>query len=1492
MNTPTDRHDPDQLGHILSLSGLGAWQFDHTEQRLLASPSVLALMHGQAHDSHSLSTHVWQAVVHEADWPHVLSLLATPEEQGHAAIRFRVTGPHGTWRWLEAKGGVQTRDVQGNPRLSAGVVADVSDRVRADAHHNLQLAFSNILAANPDRDALASAILDTVLGLQDLDGGGLYLQSADGSYTLHTASGLSDTFLDAVRQIPAGSPKAQMVEDGRAITTCLEPADPTDNVHLLRDAAMVAEGITALVVLPIRVNGRSRACLNLASKHVRRVPTDTVELLASLAVQFGLALERLAAREEAALQRQNLEGFFSTLQDFVFVLDTTGHIVYTNPAVTSVLGHGPELIGQHVLAVHPPHVHEMANQVLGAMLRKERASCPLPLLKADGTEVMVDTRVVPGTWDGQPALLGISRDITELNALQTELSTRNLFQRAVLDNFPFMVWLKDTQGKFLEVNAPFALACGLTDPETLHGKTDRDIWPADLARSYQADDQAVLASGHSKHVEELVEINGQRTWIETYKSPVSMHDKLIGTVGFARDISDRKRTEAALEQERSLLKTLVNAMPDLFWIKDPEGRFIACNTRFESVLGHAEAEIIGKTDHEFLPKDLADFFRDNDRKAIAASQPTTNEEWVTFASDGHRELLETIKTPVYDSRGHLLGVMGLGRNITQRVQAEQGRKELLERLQKLAAHVPGFIYQYHLHTDGTASFPYASGGMADVYGVHPTDAPDGSFLATRTIHPDDLPGFRESIAESARTLSEWKREYRAVLADGSIRWLKGQSSPQREPDGSTLWHGYVYDVTEERANHDRLALAASAFANSYDGIMITDADNRITEVNPAFTRITGYKAADVMGQSPRILGSGRQGSAFYAAMWQQLQTEGHWSGEVWNRRKTGELYAEILSIAAVKGDDGHLSHYLAVFSDITRLKAHEAELAHIAQYDMLTGVPNRRLLGDRMKVALARARRDQLSLAVCVLDLDGFKEVNDQHGHEVGDQLLIEIAQRLQTVLREDDTLARLGGDEFVLLLSNLRHPEESHGVLDRMLRGISQPIRIREAEVQVSASIGVTLYPQDDADADTLLRHADQAMYTAKQEGKNRYHLFDAEFDKQLKTHLEQLQRLQQALLNNELVLHYQPKVNLQTGDVIGAEALMRWQHPELGLRPPGQFLHVVTGQPLDIALGEWAIETVLSQMETWQKSGIALDISVNISADHLLSDGFAEALAAALARHPDVAPHRLELEILETAAIGDMTSASQVLAACRALGVKFALDDFGTGYSSLAYFRSLPVDLIKIDQSFVRDMLDDPNDLGIVDSVVRLAGAFNRPVIAEGVETLDHGAALMLMGCQLAQGYGVARPMPASDLPRWLARWQTDAPWLHLPSVCSHTDKLALRAATRSHLRWLDTVQHTLHAALAGDNTAAEFPPSRFSQWYHSSGRAQYGANATFRELDSHHKALHALANELLQLAHQRRADDVNRRLAELDATSQAMVNTLDRLMAAGDGCQPCTP
>ena len=561
-----------------------------------------------------------------------------------------------------------------------------------------------------------------------------------------------------------------------------------------------------------------------------------------------------------------------------------------------------------------------------------------------------------------------------------------------------------------------------------------------------------------------------------------------------------------------------------------------------------------------------------------------------------------------------------------------------------------------------------------------------------------------------------------------------------------------------------MRLAASVFANSYEGIIITDPDNVIIDVNPALSRITGFSRDEIIGQTPKVLSSGRQSPEFYARMWTSLTERDFWQGEIWNRRKSGEVYAEVLAISAVRDTDGRLQHYIAIFSDISHIKSHEAELDRIAHYDPLTGVANRRLFTERLDQAIVAARHSGKPLAVCYLDLDGFKPVNDRHGHAAGDRLLVSVTERLKGVLRSADTLARIGGDEFVLLFSQFTQLDEINGILHRVLRSLSAPFHIESTRVVVSASIGVTLFPADDADADTLLRHADQAMYRAKEAGKNRYHLFDPDHDRQVRAYHHHQQVLRDALDGGQFVLHYQPKVDLVSGAVVGAEALLRWQHPNRGLLPPGEFLHHLTDSDLDVALGEWVIDQVLGQIAAWDEIGLPITLSANVSARHLLEPSFADRLRAALDRHPGLPPHRLELEILESAALADMKQAVQVLSRCSEFGVSFALDDFGTGYSSLSYFRSLPIQLLKIDQSFVRGMLDNPNDLGIVESVVRLAHAFDRPVIAEGVETLAHGAMLIRLGCRLAQGYGIARPMPAQDLPAWIATWHRKAPWRNL--------------------------------------------------------------------------------------------------------------------------------
>ena len=599
--------------------------------------------------------------------------------------------------------------------------------------------------------------------------------------------------------------------------------------------------------------------------------------------------------------------------------------------------------------------------------------------------------------------------------------------------------------------------------------------------------------------------------------------------------------------------------------------------------------------------------------------------------------------------------------------------------------------------------------------------------------------------------------FRLQRADGAFREIEVVA--ERLPDRRLLV--IFSDVTERKLDEARLQRAAKVFSHAREGIIITDPAGNIVEVNETFTRITGFSHAESIGQNPRILKSGIQPPEFYETMWQSLTENGYWYGELWNRNKHGELYAALTNITAVCDAAGETQNYVALFTDITQMKAYQRQLEHVAHYDALTGLPNRVLLADRLQRAMSQTKRRGASLAVLYLDLVGFKPVNDHFDHDVGDRLLVAIAQCMKEALRDGDTIARIGGDEFVAVLVDLAQEQDCFPVLERLLEAASSPFFIDGNRLQVSASIGVTFYPRDSADADQLMRHADQAMYQAKQGGKNGYHVFDVAQDAAALDQIRSLADIRAALERREFVLYYQPKVNMRSGAVIGAEALIRWQHPKRGLLQPGDFLHFVEDHAIGVELGEWVIDAALMQIDAWRSRGLDLPISVNIGARQLLRGDFLERLGALLAAHPNVPHDRLELEILETSALEDVAQVSELMHACLKTGVSFSLDDFGTGYSSLTYLKQLPADMLKIDQSFVRGMLDDPNDLAIVHGVIGLAAAFRRRVIAEGVETVAHGVRLLGIGCELAQGYGVARPMPAADFPAWAAAWRPDAAW-----------------------------------------------------------------------------------------------------------------------------------
>jgi diguanylate cyclase (GGDEF)-like protein len=412
---------------------------------------------------------------------------------------------------------------------------------------------------------------------------------------------------------------------------------------------------------------------------------------------------------------------------------------------------------------------------------------------------------------------------------------------------------------------------------------------------------------------------------------------------------------------------------------------------------------------------------------------------------------------------------------------------------------------------------------------------------------------------------------------------------------------------------------------------------------------------------------------------------------------------------------------------------------------------------------MAQAKRSGNRVMVAYLDLDDFKMVNERYGHDVGDKLLVALGQRLSDHLREGDTLARLGGDEFVAMLIDAGDGDTMLPLVARLIGAAAQPFALDGLTLKTSASVGVSIYPQPgDLDAEQLLRQADQAMYQAKLAGKNRFHLFDTQRDSDIRGHFESLERMRLALARREFVLHYQPKVNMRLGKLIGVEALIRWLHPERGLLAPASFLPAIEEHQLSIAVGEWVMEAALQQHERWRDQGLHIPVSVNVGALQLQQSDFVERLQQLLARHPDVHASNLQIEILETSALQDMQQVTATISACKKIGVDFALDDFGTGYSSLTYLRQLPVALLKIDQSFVRDMLENPADQAILRGVVGLAGAFGREVIAEGVETLAHGSLLLQLGCDAAQGYGIARPMDGSLVPAWLQSWRPHPDWL----------------------------------------------------------------------------------------------------------------------------------
>jgi diguanylate cyclase (GGDEF)-like protein/PAS domain S-box-containing protein len=922
-------------------------------------------------------------------------------------------------------------------------------------------------------------------------------------------------------------------------------------------------------------------------------------------------------------------------------------------------------------------------------------------------------------------------------------------------------------------------------------------------------------------------------------------------------------------------RSLMADSDDYMYLKDANHVYIAATHGMSELQAGAPGGIVdfaGRTVYDLHAEPFADILYRLDANVLAHGV-CEHEVLQVTNSAGARVWVDNRKYPLRSESGEIIGIFGVCPNITEPIEAQNQLRENRELLRLFIEHAPAALAMFDREMRCLA----VSRRWLQDYR-----------LASREVvgrsHYDIFPEIPE----------RWKQLHRRVLAgetirsdedsfvrsDGSVQWLRWELLPWRSSDGvigGLLM--FTEDITQQKRDREQLELAASVFTNAREAIAITDPAGSILDVNEMFTIITGYTREEALGKNPRILKSGRQTPAFYRDMWRALLENGHWSGEIWNKSKEGRIYPESLSISAVSDPAGKVLRYVAHFTDITREKEHQQLMERAVHYDALTNLPNRTLLADRLNQAMAQARRQEQLLAVACIDLDNFRWVNERCGHDAGDNLLMALAGRLKTAIREADTLARLGSDKFVAVLLDIGETASARGLFDRLLAAASEPEPFGEKGIAITASLGAVYYPQGkEVDASQLLREAEQAMYQAKLAGKNRCHIFDPRRDALARSSQDELDRIQHAIEAGEFTLWYQPRVHMGTGALLSAEALIRWQHPSRGLLPPAAFLPEIENHDLIDRIGEWVIDRALTQYETWRHAGLTIPVSVNIAAHHLQSHDFAGRLAALLAAHPAIPAAHLELEILESSALHDVAQISTVLTECREMGVSVSLDDFGTGYSSLTWLRRLPVNILKIDQSFVRDMVDNPEDMSILEGVLGLAVALDRAVIAEGVETIDHGRLLLNLGCPCGQGYGIARPMPPETLPAWAASWTPDPAW-STASVLSPGKRTLLQAAL-AHRMWTAAMESFLrgfrHAPPQFDSGSC-----RLGKWIATEQQNPLTNSPALTALHAAHEEIHRYARKLVRPGSASSPSASNFALSELIRLRDAVLSRCDALL-----------
>jgi diguanylate cyclase (GGDEF)-like protein/PAS domain S-box-containing protein len=1037
----------------------------------------------------------------------------------------------------------------------------------------------------------------------------------------------------------------------------------------------------------------------------------------------------------------------------IVITDLDANIEFANEAFFRTTGYSPaEAIGLNPRVLKSGKTPKETYDELWATLgRGQSWTGEFINQRKDGNEYVELALISPVHQpDGSIThYLAIKEDIT--NRKQAEIALRESHQQmySLLNSMAEGAYGVDTDGNCKFVNRSFLRILGYEHADEVIGKhihelihhshPDGSPYPAMECRMY-------AAYRHNEEVHVVDEVfwrkDGIAVPVEYRSQPIITNEVIIGAIATFVDISERKQAEEAAQLASQYARSLIEASLDPLVTISAKGKITDVNTATEQATGVDRGHLIGS--------DFADYFTDPDQAragyqlAFLYGSVTDYPLSIRHASGKVTDVLYNA-TVYRDANGKTLGVFAAARDITERKQIEARLIDSESHLRTIIENEPECIKI--VDADGCLV-------QMNPAGLKMIEADSMAEVAGKPVLDVIAPEYRKAYAALHHRViagDAMQMEYEVIGIKGGRRWLDTHAVPMKEANGNVVHLAVTRDISERKQSEHQLRIAATVF-ESQEGMLVTDADNNILRVNKAFSDVTGYSAEDVVGKNPRLLHSGRHNRDFYTTMWESINNTGSWEGEIWNRRKNGEIYPDYLTITAVKDHDGIVSHYVGTHMDITLRKAAAEEIERLAFYDPLTKLPNRRLLQDRLKPAMASSHRSGRHGALLFIDLDNFKILNDTLGHDMGDLLLQQVAERLNSCVREGDTVARLGGDEFVIMLQDLSEQPleaatQAEITANKILAALNEPYQLGIHDYTSTPSIGAALFSDHEQTVDELLKHADIAMYHAKTSGRNALRFFDPQMQNAITTRFLLEDELRKALDRQHFHLYYQLQVD-STLRPLGAEALIRWAHPEHGLMSPAEFIPLAEETGLIHPIGQWVMESACAQLKAWQQSPLTCDLvlSVNVSAKQFFQADFAKHMQATILHHA-INPMLLKLELTESTLIKNIEDTIATMNVLGQMGVQFSLDDFGTGYSSLQYLKKLPLNQLKIDQSFIRDIVDDNGGRAIVRTIIAMAESLNLNVIAEGVESELQRQFLFSHGCANYQGYLFSEPVPIAQ-------------------------------------------------------------------------------------------------------------------------------------------------